>query len=389
MVTGMSATLSTSVLVNPTRPTAGEDAYALTSEEYMKRVTSNPGNMVFLYALRHQIAGIKHYTEEDRRGADIAVWGCSNFIHNKREVIGDHPTFGVFKMPYVAIGLGAQAPNMSFEFSIPEQTLIWLRNIIRQAPTQHPNISVRGRYTHKILTAHGMGDNCEVLGCPSLFINHTPALSTRLKEKLGSAPEKIAVAPGYVTQCPKPFEQLERSLAKITDEYGGGYICQGPEDVIRMARGEYSNAAPESIARANKVLMPRLSEPDFRKWFRRHAMVFGDVPPWMEYLRTCDILIGTRIHGALLAIQSGTPALCISLDVRQLEMCETMKIPTVWWEDVASGITAKKAYEIVREHDWDEFNDNRQRLARAYITFLKNNRLTQQPFLTKIAQSAN
>lgn len=375
------------VLVNPTWPTVGDDSYTLDSTAYMKRVTSNPGNMVFLYALTQEIEGLKHYKAKGYTGCDMSVWGCSNFIHHRREMLTDHPVFKSFDTNYVAIGLGAQAPNYDFVTDVPEGTLSWLNEIISRAHSEHPNITVRGPHTYSILKKYGLEKHAVIMGCPSLFINPATNLGEELSRKFTSGQEKVAVTPGYVGNCAKIYEQIERSLAQIATEYGGGYICQGPEEVIHMVRGEYQKADPERVAKANKTLFPDLEPDVFRKWFKRHSMVFGAVPPWMEYLRTCDLVMGTRIHGTILALQSGTPALCIALDARHRELCETMLVPWVWWEDVKDGITVADAVELLKDVDWYEFDRNRKKLAREYITFLTNNGLKASAAVAAIAKA--
>ena len=107
----------------------------------------------------------------------------------------------------------------------------------------------------------------------------------------------------------------------------------------------------------------------------------------MEYLRTCDLVMGTRIHGTILALQSGTPALCIALDARHRELCETMLVPWVWWEDVKDGITVADAVELLKDVDWYEFDRNRKKLAREYITFLTNNGLKASAAVAAIAKA--
>ena len=50
-------------------------------------------------------------------------------------------------------------------------------------------------------------------------------------------------------------------------------------------------------------------------------------------MRTVDVCIGTRVHGAIASIQSAVPTLCFAIDSRVRELCATMAVPTVEVEE--------------------------------------------------------
>ncbi len=373
--------------MNPTHPSAGNDAYLLTGKQLMSRISSNPGNMVFLYAIMTQLRGIEHYKTASIAKSDVSIWGCANFIHGVRKMDPNTSLFEIFRTPFVAIGLGAQAPRHDYDLKVPQDTLDWIRKLRSRAPARAPNIALRGEFTRKVLEKHGVEEGTIVVGCPSLFINPSPHLGREIAQKLKRKPEKIAVGPGNIAVPADRLREIEQSLAEIATANGGGYVCQGPEEFIYLARGEYDAVPADKLAAMAKFIRPQLSPTEFRRWLRQHSLLFPNVPAWMEYLQTCDIQIGTRIHGASLALQSGTPALCIAHDARQQELCETLGIPWVWCEQVKHGITVETAHQILSDHDWDYFDANRKVLCRRYIDFLVGNRLGCAPVLSAILAS--
>lgn len=374
------------VLINPTWPRVGDDAYLLHSDEFMRRVASNVGNMVFLHAISAQVDGINHASNGPVPEPDAAVWGCSNFIHHTREMPPSDTFFERYKVPFVAIGLGAQAANFDSDRVIPGPTLAWLESIIERAPRPgSPNISVRGEYTRSTLDAYGMADHSVVLGCPSHYINPSRELGRLLAEKELPDEPLIAGSPGYSSMRLPQWEAIEQSIATIVDESGGALVCQGPEDVVRLVRGDLPDVDETSIENARNNLRPELDIPEFQAWFRRRAHVFGSVPYWMGFMRTFDFHVGTRIHGTLLSLQAGVPSVCIALDSRHLEMCQTMHLPHVWWQDVDQGFDLQAIHSVVKNFDWEEYDRRRIELANLYLEFLDGNQLGTASALRSLA----
>jgi polysaccharide pyruvyl transferase WcaK-like protein len=53
-------------------------------------------------------------------------------------------------------------------------------------------------------------------------------------------------------------------------------------------------------------------------------VAFFDVTIWLDFLKRFDFVVGTRIYGAMLAMQVGIPAAVIAHDSGTYEMCTTM-----------------------------------------------------------------
>ena len=96
---------------------------------------------------------------------------------------------------------------------------------------------------------------------------------------------------------------------------------------MKLTRGDAGDLAEEDLEALANYVCPDMNLEEFIRWGRIHGKVFFDVSDWMDYYKGFDFVIGTRIHGTMLALQAGTPALCIAHDSRTLELCQTMKMP--------------------------------------------------------------
>lgn len=374
------------VIKNPTRPTVGDAAPFCNAAKLNSRVGGNTGNMAFLFAIRHQIVGVRHISEMGEKSWDVNVLGCSNQINKNVKKSADDALFAGTDAPFVAIGLGAQAPDVNHDFKMPEGTQEWVAKIQSLAPGDGPNISVRGEYTLKVLRENGLGDRAVALGCPSLYINPARALGAKIRRKLQKNVPcvKVATAPGNIVKMTLEMSDIERSLAAIATDYGGGYICQHPPELFDFARGAMADVSEDTIRSVRDNVRPHLSLDDCATWFRRASRIFVNIPSWLEHLRSVDLVIGTRIHGTMLALQAGTPAVCVTIDSRQVELCEIMNIPSIPRADVERGVSVEHALDVLHAFDWLAFDENRQSLCRRYTSFLESNGLQPSSQLARI-----
>jgi polysaccharide pyruvyl transferase WcaK-like protein len=99
--------------------------------------------------------------------------------------------------------------------------------------------------------------------------------------------------------------------------------------------------------------------------------VFWDVEAWFEAMPNYDFVIGTRFHGAIAAIESGTPACVICHDTRTAEMCEFLGIPRLSLSE-AQGLDIRAVYERT---DMQSLADRYRQLYPLYKEFLEANNL--------------
>ena len=360
----------------------------LSTEVVHERVGHNTGNLAFHYAIDAQLGGDltcvdwSASVEQIDRSGDVAVVPCANQVGAHADYAGLGEKFARLKLPIVAIGLGAQGGIDGSIPKVPEGTVNWVKSIENSAPDSKHNIAVRGAYSLKVLKEYGIGDKAVVLGCPTLFMNPQKELGKMIAERV-CEPENIVVASGH--QRWAHLRHIESSLTKIISESNSGsYVGQSPLEMIQLTRGEGSLMDEEDFLACRDYAQPNMSPSDFLNWSRKFGNVFFDIPAWIEHYRHFDFVVGTRIHGVMLALQAGVPGLCIVHDSRTLELCQTMLVPYVMAKDISKGVAKDDLLKLFK-FDAVAFDENRQRLAKIYVDFLAENKLKPASYLQALA----
>ena len=356
--------------------TLPNSAWCDTNDLY-QRVGHNTGNLAFHHAIRRQLQ-IKHAAvpwessiEEISAAGDIAIVPCANQIGSHLDYGGLSKKFNKVRQPILAIGLGAQGGLDGIIPEVPAGSLDWLRAIAEHSDSSVKNISVRGPFTLEVLNHYGLADKAVVLGCPTLFINPDPKLGQKIEQRIRD-PKKIAVTAGH--QKWGHLARIEASLARLVTTTNGSYIGQSPLEMVMLTRGEAAKLDSQSISDCRDYVLPEMDIPEFINWANRFGNVFFDIPSWMEHYRRFDLVIGARIHGVMLAIQAGVPALCIAHDSRTLELCQVMKVPYVISKNVSGGLQRKDLLGLLK-FDPEVFDSTRKELLAEYKKFLINNHL--------------
>lgn len=352
--------------------------------EIDKLVGGNTGNLAFCYAIAKQLGfpAQKSWLEERS-----ALFNKNNIgVLTLANQIGPHADMNYFaeiltrhEARLVGVGLGAQAPKEG-PVAVPEGTKRWLEIIRDRAPTSAPNVALRGGFTKSVLDFVGLGDNAIVTGCPTLFISPEKELGKSIERRWTGAPKRIAVAAGHPSWG--HLAKLERTLINFLDGRQD-YIVQSPLSMIEFGRGIGAAVTGEQFRIFKDWLIPESSDVDFENWRLDHAVSFFSASAWMEHLKRFDFVVGVRIHGVMLALQAGIPALCIVHDARTRELCQTMLVPYVEVSEVIGGVDFERLAASFK-FDADEFDSNRLTLAARYINFLQSNQLPVAPYMKRL-----
>ena len=363
----------------------------LNSEQICQQLGTNIGNLAFVYAIKHQLVGLAERAnlswsstpEQISEAGDVCVIPCANQFGRHHDLGQLARRIEKVATPFVAIGLGAQSGLDMKIPEVPEGTVLWLRRVTERAPSRMSNVAVRGEFSRRVLEAYGFPEAC-VTGCPSLFLNPSTTLGRLISDKIVNVPNHVAVAAGHPGW--QYLSHIERSLAHIVTTTNGAYVCQSPLESVRMGRGEIDDLSAAELDRCRRYIDRELSTSEFKAWARSHAIVFFNVPGWMEFLRRFDFVVGTRIHGTVLGLQAGVPALCIVLDSRTLELCQTMSVPYVMARDCSDGLKLEDLSRLFRDQfDAAQFDANRHALAKSYCAFLEGNGLTVAADMRRLA----
>lgn len=95
--------------------------------------------------------------------------------------------------------------------------------------------------------------------------------------------------------------------------------------------------------------------------------MFVDPWTWMDYLSGFEFAFGTRIHGTITALISGTPGYLFAHDSRTLELARYFDIPHRMVHDVPADIDAAQLYE---EADYTALNNGHKDRFETMTAFL-------------------
>lgn len=353
----------------------------------VKCVSSNTGNLVFNFAVEHLI----HFTQSDIRWSTPAaeinkektplLIPMANNIGPHTDVNHSGPKLTGVEVHKTIMGLGAQFPvtlNDPKEAAsqVPEGTSVWLNSVVNN--TKVANISVRGKFTQDVLTELGYGEFVVALGCPSHFINNNPNLGSVLAQRCSELDMHLASGIAVTAGNPgiKNLNKLERFLIGLIDEFNGRYIVQHPESLIRLSQRWEDAISEADIEHINQSYFPAKSTYEMLCWFSKNSTTYVSVPQWMLDISKHALCVGTRIHGVQVAIQSGIPALCLYMDSRTKELCDTMHIPAISAHAFQKDPTLQEIINTLKSWDWESYDKNRRRLAESTEVFLKSNELS-------------
>ncbi|WP_459618482.1 polysaccharide pyruvyl transferase family protein [Bordetella sp. 2513F-2] len=375
-----------------TGPGGGQKIVPRNIQEFHRLYTGNTGNLLYYFATQCAIQfkagphGAETIAKRFNRPGFGVVLSMANHLGKHTDLsVNGWPLSGL-DIPVIALGLGAQVKNMTNDLSfIPEGTISWLRELAARAPSNGPNITVRGEYTLEIMRELGFGDRVVSIGCQTNFINPQRDLGRLIGRVIREKPlEKITVAAG------NPFEQdhrkLEASLLALAMETSGDYVVQHPLSMVQLV----ANYSDEEFDDAWTKVYPAyrdygFNEPDFRRAVRNTFKVYSDISQWMRSHRQSDLVVGTRIHGVQSALQAGVPAICLFIDSRTEELCRRMKIPHASAREYKNGIKKEQLNRILMDWDYEEYDRNRLELAKKFGDFLTRNGVGMSPAMKQLA----
>ena len=331
----------------------------------------NTGNLLVGHAacrqLRHAALGAMHtHRPAQIRGHfDRVVVVATNFLSPHFDLSALADVVETADLPCLMVGLGAQAAG--YRRLAPELQAGTVR-FARAVAERSAVIGVRGEYTASVLRDLGI-HNVEVLGCPSFYTNLSAPL--RVERKPFSAVERVAVTGTTdvvgLSFDPQAKAEVERALFRLADASGHPYVFQSElPEILYLERPD-----PERVQAlapsAGRMGYDRVEE--YAAAVRRIGRVFFDVDAWFDFVRGRDLVVGTRLHGAVAALLQGVPAIVVYHDSRTREICELLGLPRISVTE-ARGLSLEAIYDRVR---FEELTPRHAALIPRYVDFLERN----------------
>jgi len=217
------------------------------------------------------------------------------------------------------------------------------------------SIGLRGEFTYNYMKKLGLKNVCEVIGCPSMY-TYGDTLPKQPPKKISSDNFKISIngknndngdIKKYLFGNPYDYIYIPQTTRELRMIYSGMPI-----------KNDTNNYYPLSI---NKP--PYMND---------NAVFCTNVQSWFKLLETVDLSIGTRIHGNIAAVLSGTPAFIIKTDDRVSELAAYHEIPCAAPEKFDFK---KDIYTLYSETDFSSIYKNHAQRYSKFASFLRKNGL--------------
>lgn len=328
---------------------------------------SNFGNLVWRYASTMMLNPLTvemlalyephdhwNYTSKTKefKSVDALVIATANTLHITSEPQLETLISGITKrvlsrkgVPAIVLGLGIQmefeaddddrsgSNSLSDATSNLQLPFEYQKEFLRVVSSRQdqPAIGVRGDLTKSVCDNSGI-KHCVSMGCPSLTISRDRNLGKTLhnrwnavREKIMTHPNdvKIAIAmPAFNSDPPgKAVFTAMELFATILERFGTKVtiIQQFADDAWRMLNytlTEWKDMYPNTTIDRDGLYHNREE--------------YYSIETWRSGIqKKYDLCISARIHGTMLFIGSGIPAISIPTDFRIMELLHAMHIPHV------------------------------------------------------------
>lgn len=354
-------------------------------DELIKIAGLNTGNFAFQRAANELIGAEKicfgpsgvNYTETKRlRECDYLVFPAANHMRMNADWTGLSNFIRNAPVPLIILGLGAQAPHAGGSDEIIQEMLgdANLQDFADALKKKAVLVTTRGAFSQRVCEAFEL-PNVRQLGCPSLLLNGNPTLGQELGDRLAEANAAARYrALKFVMAAESPFAVKHDSRKRTTEQTvfdwlvkgDGLYVQQsGGRNVMAFARANLDQVTLNVFFSIKEILAPGMTLDAFSKFMCKRQRLFWSVDEWQAAVKPFELSVGPRLHGNMIAISQTVPAIFLPHDSRTSELVETMRMPYVPQEVVATCDTMADLLDNV-VFDADTFDRNRTEIAQAY-----------------------
>ena len=264
---------------------------------------------------------------QDQLRKDISYYGNTDEKFKKINIF-----LNKIKIQIICFGLGSNCFNSNNFNNIIDELYESQLEFIKIISLKSKFFSIRGKYT-KIIMDNLNIKNYVMVGCPSFFINNTKKII--IKENI----KKIVIT-GY-KDFVYNYNENKKLLGFLNlSNFELFFFCQDMYEIDILDK--------EKINDINIVFLTDYDEIN-------------------NFFKDKDLVIGTRIHASIIALNNGIPAICTNNDSRALEMCELFKIPHI---NFIKNLENKNIYEILNSINFEEINDNFNIIKKEHDMFL-------------------
>lgn len=310
--------------------------------------------------------------------SDCIVMAGANWLNQNADFGALSEKLEAANLPIIVLGLGAQS---GLSKSIPKLKP-GTQRLVSLLAERSPLISARGTFSCEVLEHYG-AKNAVATGCPSLLMSRdmVPTFRNQAADGPLNAQDIVIHSTRHHFNEADAFHTylyrqalLNRHDLLLQSELADFYPVLGRSD--DTATAEKTRVCLEQVYEAKAT--------EVEKYLKAHGHVYFNLDEWFDYCRQKRFFLGTRIHGTIAAILSGTPSLLIAHDSRTVELAEAMGVPYVLkgTVDIHQPLRAEAYYEQAMAHD---FTDSYRRYLSVFKEFFEACRLHTNLFETQLS----
>jgi hypothetical protein len=262
---------------------------------------------------------IEHYNTN----FDYCFLRGSNYINPNAQWAKANEVLERLKIPVIAFGIGVQIKTSDDLALNPETT-----RLLQQIASKSATVAVRGELSVKVLNSIGI-KNVRVIGCPTVF-RHRHDKLTIVKPAFEGL-KRV----GFTLRRNTPNSTLfQRYLLQyLHQRFDLSIICAGEleeKTIYYASKGRIADADAR-IAQCAATLVDKgwlydKADP-LLDVYKKNLFFAESVAEYDREVASLDAVLGYRLHGNLLSLANGTPALYLTYDTRTREFVDTFRIP--------------------------------------------------------------
>ncbi len=262
------------------------------------------------------------------------------------------------KIPVIVIGVGLSAPfepNLSKGFPFDESVKEFMNAVLEKSAI----VGVRGQITSDYLSSLGFieGLHHMVIGCPSMYMF---GADLNIRETEITKDSFVCINNSLLSK-----NNVLDFIARSSLCFPNGYFIPQRTTELKMT---YFGIPIERIS--DKPNYPYSIE--HYLYEKDRVRFFINFKEWNKFISKADFTFGSRLHGNIASVISGTPSLVISLDSRMRELAEYHNLNKVNCTEI-NGETS--IWDLIEKSDFKSPLKNHRSNFINYRKFLELNGL--------------
>lgn len=333
----------------------------------------NTGNLMFMEAIFSLIGGdlsqIKFNFDPKfvNKNYDSVVVPAANWLNSYSDWDFLTQKLLELEIPVTVIGLGLQADVYDLEKVQVSDSARRLAQFFSQSSSL---ISVRGNFTRDWLLSIGI-DNVVTTGCPSIYMNNFNQSEVPPGGKIVFQGTRYSISNKFLDT-----NSINRRMYKFAASFNCPMIYQSEPEEIELLTSHVSAVSLGSDKQNQLMSLYDCSTiKELDNFLSTKGNVFYDLQSWSNFLGRNKAVIGTRLHGSILALNTGRPAILVPHDSRTAEVASFAGIQSLHGPTVRDCQTLQELEALFAIDNVQRYQDIRSKNQATFVQFLKDSNL--------------